>query len=155
MTRIARRGVLVLTASLGFLAASTVTASAGAPPADQGSYTVKQAVCNVSADPSETNPLEIGGQVRMEEFGNHRVVSFKVKYLLYAGKPSTLNPSQVRQTYETEPFGSNSQNTHWLAPYQSWHVVQGDKPWYLIAKMTWDRTGRRDWNEKVTLAICS
>jgi hypothetical protein len=148
-----RRAIVAISIALASLV-GTIAAphpvEAGAPNASQGTYRIEQRLCN-SPDGIYA---DIGGRVFIKEFGKQRVRRFKVKWLLYQRNPSGLNTSLRRKEY-TSPYFPNDARNFWWRNSHTWkNVVIPDQGLKLVVKLTWDRVGRRDWNEKVLVAYC-
>lgn len=103
--------------------------------------------------------LDVGAGMYMQELGKHRVVSMRAKYLLYAEDPSSpgIHQSVGRATQRSASFPDDNRSFYYDARHgdneHTFHVSYGE--WWVVAKLTWDRKHRRDWNTKVPAAYCS
>lgn len=104
--------------------------------------------------------VTIGGSVFQKEFGRHGVRQFRVKFLLYDHDPRDpgIDWAMLRKTKSSRVFPNDKRNYWWSGPkggaQHTWTVGAGPE-YHLVAKLTWDRAGRRDWNYKLPVAVCS
>lgn len=136
---------------------SPVVAQAGEPPAGAVAYRRQPSVCV-----NDGTGISIGGSVFMKEFGKRRVRQMRVEWLLYDSYQSPGHHVAVRRkTYQTGKFPDDARNYTWDGRaaggnFQRWNNLPiTDDGYTLIAKMTWARPSRRDWNYKLPVARCT
>ena len=146
------RGALVAVVALATSSALLpAPAVAGPPPADKGDVRFISRTCS-----SQDGFVDIGGRLKMREFGKSGIVQLRVKWLLYNTDLSApgIHTAYKQKTQESGTFPNDGQSYHSIKG-QTWEdLVSTDAGYTLVAKVTWVRNGRRDWNEKYTWAYC-
>lgn len=139
--------VLTSLASLG------VAAPAQANWTDNVRYYREFSICSDTGE-----GLDIGAGMYIQELGKHRVISLRTKYLLYDTDPNSagIHQSVGRMTKQSTSFPDDDRSFRFNASHgnkHTFHVGYGE--WWVVAKLTWDRKHRRDWNTKVAAAHCA
>ena len=101
--------------------------------------------------------VDIGGAVTMKEIGASHVDQFRVKWLLYnTANPTGTTLAYKRWTTESKVFPDDKQSYKWTTPKVKWlDNVASDAGYTLVAKLTWVRPGRKDWNHRFPFVYCS
>lgn len=131
-----------------------------APPANAGwsqhvAYKRQGSVCQ-----SDDTTVTIGASVYQQEIGKKGVRQLRVTFLLYNTDPNSpgIHVAKLKKTKESARFPNDAKNYWWDGPTgatQTWNVSAGSGEWWMVAKLTWDRPKRRDWNTKIPVAYCA
>jgi hypothetical protein len=149
-SRTTRLAITVLTC-VGLLG---ISAPAQASWTDNVRYKRQFSVCTDTG-----SGLDVGAGMFMKELGKHGVVGMRTKFLLYGEDPNGpgIHQSVGRMTKRSAAFPNDERNFFYDANQgdneHTFHVSYGE--WWIVAKLTWDRNNRRDWNVKVPAAYCS
>jgi hypothetical protein len=127
-------------------------ASATEPPGGSVAYRKAWILCA-----NQDGFIDIGGQVFIKEFVDSHVNQFRVKWLLYnTANPTSTTLAYKRWTVESAVFPENGQSYSWTTPKQRWEdMIAPDAGYTLVAKLTWVRPGRKDWNHRFPFVRCS
>lgn len=146
------RGALVALVAMA-VSSSLVTAPAlaAAPPADKGDVLLVARYCK-----SQDGFVDIGGRLKIREFGKSGIIQLRVKWLLYNTDLSApgIQVAYKRKTQQSGTF-PNDQRNFFHTTGKTWTgLVAADAGYTLVAKVTWVRKNRRDWNQKYTWTYC-
>lgn len=110
--------------------------------------------------------IQIGGNVFQKELGKSGVRQFRVKWLVYRTNVTEgFNPSYARKTIKSTRFPNNA-TSHWwdgatghntaggVGNFHRFRNLPATNSYKLVAKLTWDRPNRPDWNRKILVAYC-
>ena len=127
-------------------------ASAAAPPAGQGTVTSVSRTCD-----SQDGFVDIGGSIKVKEIGKHAVTRLKVKWLLYNVDPNGGGIVVATRNKEQKSAAFPDDHRNFTQTFsQQWNdLVATDDGYTLIAKVTWERRNRQDWNKKYSVTYCS
>ena len=131
-----------------------------APPAAAGwqenvRYYRQGSVCK-----SDGTNVIIGASVFQKELGKKGVRQMRVKFLLYDVSPDTpgIKWAKRSKTKYSARFPNDAKNYWWDGKggaTQTWTVSGESGEWWMVAKLTWDRPNRPDWNTKIPVAYCA
>jgi hypothetical protein len=151
MTHARRLAVIALSMAAVLLTPSTAFAGW----TDHVAYKRERSFCS-----NDGQTVTIGASVFQKEFGRHGVRQMRVQFLLYDHDPRGpgIDVADLRKTKSSSRFPNDARNFWWNGAkggaVQTWKVNAGPD-WHLVAKLTWDRGLRRDWNVKIPVAVCS
>jgi hypothetical protein len=146
------RTVLVAVAALAISSYLAVApAHAGAPPPDKGDVLFVARECA-----SQDGFVDIGGRLKVREFGRSGIVRLRVKWLLYNTDLSApgIHVAYKRKTQQSDAFPNDGRDFFFPAGKTWKDLVGTDAGYTLVAKVTWVRNHRRDWNKKYTWTYC-
>jgi hypothetical protein len=135
----------------GLTAAMATPAHAGWT--DHVKYKRQGSVCK-----NDGTNVTIGAAVYQQELGKNGVRQMRVEFLLYDSDPNSagIHSAKARMTKSSASFPNDERNHWWNGgggAKQTWTVGPGE--YWMVAKLTWDRAGKRDWNYKLPVARCS
>lgn len=149
-----------LVAALVTVLAAVGLAVVAASPAqaswtDYVAYRRQGSVCS-----SDGTNLTVGASVYQKEIGKHGVRQMRVKFLLYTTDPNSagIHVAWLNKTKYSGTF-PNDETSYWWnggkGATQTWTFTAESGEYWMVAKLTWDRGARRDWNYKLPVAYCS
>lgn len=142
---------IVLVLGLGVL----VPAPAHAGWQSNVAYYRQGSVCR-----SQDTNVVIGASVYQQELGKEGVTRMRVKFLLYDTDPKSagIHVAKLSNTKKSGTFPNDKKSYWWnggKGATQTWTVAAGSGEWWMVAKLTWERPGKRDWNYKLPVAYCA
>lgn len=158
MIRAAARTLLALVVATTLVSVTAVPAHAGWT--DHVNYKRERSVC---VNTGET--ITIGGSVFQQEVGKRGVTRLRVTWLLYTtSSDSSFNVAKAKKTKESGKFPNNAKSHYWNGKaggaagggnFHQWAGLNPTHEYRLVAKMTWVRPNKLDWNKKIPVAYCS
>jgi hypothetical protein len=145
-------------------AALALSVVAVAPPAQAENkpieYRAYKPVCK-----NDGLSIEIGGNVFQKELGKSGVRRFKVKWLVYRTNVGAgFNPAYAQKSKRSVQFPDDAKNYWWDGisgaeggggSFHRFKNLPATNSYKLVAKLTWERPNRKDWNRKIDVAYCS
>lgn len=153
LTRALVAGLVTVLAAVGLAVVAASPAQAGWT--DHVAYRRQGSVCS-----QDGTDLTIGASVFQKEFGKHGVREMRVKFLLYTTDPNGagIQRAWLNRTKYSGRFPNDSRNFWWdgrTGATQRWTFTAESGEYWMVAKLTWDRGAKRDWNYKLPVAYCS